>query len=176
MKLFALLTASVFPEPVCAIPTISLPLMAIGQPWAWMAVGSSNACLLKKKFIINTRACINYLTINLQSLVFTWSHSWHSLGNCPLQNTGWDVEHYSLSLLFLWEICTLSLHAWAWNKINSEITVFVSITFASLHRPHLTLWTLMLTQKTLPVHNIWMWYIEIFAEWLQAAHIPSWFP
>ena len=34
MKLFALLTASVFPEPVCAIPTISLPLMAIGQPWA----------------------------------------------------------------------------------------------------------------------------------------------
>lgn len=34
------LTASVFPEPVCAIPTMSWPLRATGKPWAWMAVGS----------------------------------------------------------------------------------------------------------------------------------------
>jgi hypothetical protein len=32
------LTACVFPDPVCAIPTISFPLRAIGQPvpgWQW---------------------------------------------------------------------------------------------------------------------------------------------
>ena len=36
-----LLTANVFPEPVCATPTIFLPLRAIGQPWAWIGVGDS---------------------------------------------------------------------------------------------------------------------------------------
>ena len=32
-------TAKVFPDPVCAMPTISLPLRAIGHPCAWIAVG-----------------------------------------------------------------------------------------------------------------------------------------
>jgi hypothetical protein len=42
-----ILTARVFPDPVCAIPIISLPLRAIGQPWAWMAVGAEKPCFLK---------------------------------------------------------------------------------------------------------------------------------
>ena len=42
------LTESVFPEPVWAIPTMSWPLMAIGQPWHWIAVGASNPDLLQK--------------------------------------------------------------------------------------------------------------------------------
>jgi len=33
-------TASVFPEPVCAMPTISRPLRASGKPWHWIGVGS----------------------------------------------------------------------------------------------------------------------------------------
>jgi len=41
------LTARVFPDPVCAIPTISLPLKAMGHPWAWIAVGSAKPCFLK---------------------------------------------------------------------------------------------------------------------------------
>jgi len=42
-----ILTARVFPDPVCAIPVISLPLRATGQPWAWMAVGAEEPCFLK---------------------------------------------------------------------------------------------------------------------------------
>jgi len=42
------LTESVFPEPVWAIPTMSWPLMAIGQPWHWIAVGASNPDFLQK--------------------------------------------------------------------------------------------------------------------------------
>ena len=36
------LTESVFPDPVCAIPTTSLPLRAIGQPCAWIDVGATH--------------------------------------------------------------------------------------------------------------------------------------
>lgn len=43
-----ILTANVFPEPVWAIPTMSRPLMAIGQPWHWIAVGDSNPDFLQK--------------------------------------------------------------------------------------------------------------------------------
>ena len=39
------LTPIVLPEPVCAMPTKSLPDRAMGQPWAWIAVGSEN-CLV----------------------------------------------------------------------------------------------------------------------------------
>jgi hypothetical protein len=42
------LTDSVFPEPVWAIPTMSRPLMATGQPWHWIAVGASNPDFLQK--------------------------------------------------------------------------------------------------------------------------------
>jgi hypothetical protein len=41
------LTARVFPDPVCAIPTMSRPLKAIGQPWACIAVGSAKPCFLQ---------------------------------------------------------------------------------------------------------------------------------
>jgi len=34
--------ANVLPEPVCAIPTISRPLIAMGHPCAWIEVGSLN--------------------------------------------------------------------------------------------------------------------------------------
>lgn len=40
-------TARVFPDPVLAIPTMFSPLIAIGQPCAWMAVGKSKPCFLK---------------------------------------------------------------------------------------------------------------------------------
>jgi hypothetical protein len=45
-----ILTANVFPEPVWAIPTMSRPLMAIGQPWHWIAVGDSNPDFLQNTF------------------------------------------------------------------------------------------------------------------------------
>lgn len=41
------LTASVFPEPVWAIPTMSWPLRATGKPWAWIAVGSLKFCCIR---------------------------------------------------------------------------------------------------------------------------------
>jgi len=41
------LTDNVFPEPVCAMPTMSLPLRAMGQPCAWIAVGSLNPSFLQ---------------------------------------------------------------------------------------------------------------------------------
>ena len=34
--------ASVLPLPVCAMPIMSRPLSAMGQPCAWMGVGSLN--------------------------------------------------------------------------------------------------------------------------------------
>lgn len=43
----SILTASVFPEPVCAIPTMSRPLIAMGQPCAWIEVGLLNPDFLK---------------------------------------------------------------------------------------------------------------------------------
>lgn len=38
------LTAAVLPEPVCAIPTTSLPERAIGQPTACIGVGWVQDC------------------------------------------------------------------------------------------------------------------------------------
>jgi hypothetical protein len=46
-----LLTPAVFPEPVCAMPTISLPDITMGQDWAWMAVG---ACQLLRRIWLIT--------------------------------------------------------------------------------------------------------------------------
>lgn len=40
------LTDKVFPEPVWAMPTMSLPLRARGKPCAWMAVGSLKFCCI----------------------------------------------------------------------------------------------------------------------------------
>lgn len=45
-----LLTARVFPDPVWAIPTMFLPLNAIGQLTAWIGVGLLNPCFLIKKY------------------------------------------------------------------------------------------------------------------------------
>lgn len=39
-----ILTAAVLPDPVCAIPTTSLPERAIGQPTAWIGVGWDQDC------------------------------------------------------------------------------------------------------------------------------------
>lgn len=39
-------TDKVFPEPVWAMPTMSLPLRARGNPCAWMAVGSLKFCCI----------------------------------------------------------------------------------------------------------------------------------
>ena len=47
IKVKHILTTRVFPDPVCAIPIISFPLRAIGQPWTWMAVGDEKPCFLK---------------------------------------------------------------------------------------------------------------------------------
>lgn len=41
------LTDKVFPEPVWAMPTMSLPLRARGNPCAWMAVGSLKFCCIR---------------------------------------------------------------------------------------------------------------------------------
>jgi hypothetical protein len=58
-----ILTANVFPEPVWAIPTMSRPLMAIGQPWHWIAVGVSNPDFLQKcKHILIRMRIITGLT------------------------------------------------------------------------------------------------------------------
>lgn len=46
-NLESILTANVLPEPVCAIPTISRPLIAMGHPCAWIEVGSLNPNFLK---------------------------------------------------------------------------------------------------------------------------------
>lgn len=135
---FTLLTASVFPEPVCAIPTISLPLMAIGQPWAWMAVGSSNPCLLQRKLMISTITMYHLFGTEITWLQITWFHSWHSQENSPLQNQGSGVEHYCLSLLFPCKICIWLLHALAWNKFNIEITTYSSVLCPALHKLCLT--------------------------------------
>lgn len=37
----------VLPEPVCAMPTVFLPDIAIGQPWDWIGVGASNFSSIK---------------------------------------------------------------------------------------------------------------------------------
>ena len=34
------LTAAVFPDPVCAMPTVSLPDKAIGHPTDWIGAGA----------------------------------------------------------------------------------------------------------------------------------------
>ena len=51
------LTDSVFPEPVWATPTMSRPLMAIGQPWHWIAVGASNPDFLQKCKDMHSHQC-----------------------------------------------------------------------------------------------------------------------
>ena len=38
--------AKVFPDPVCAIPTRSLPDRAVGHPIDWIGVGRSQFCCL----------------------------------------------------------------------------------------------------------------------------------
>ena len=55
-KIFWLLTESVFPDPVWAIPTRSLPLSAMGHAWAWIAVGEVHAWLRKSCMTISTKA------------------------------------------------------------------------------------------------------------------------
>lgn len=53
VNIISLLTESVFPEPVEAIPTRSLPLRAIGQPCAWIGVGYSNPIFLESRQTLN---------------------------------------------------------------------------------------------------------------------------
>lgn len=63
------LTDKVFPEPVWAMPTMSLPLRARGKPCAWMAVGSLKFCCIstsityswwrQKKYIYSDYFCDN---------------------------------------------------------------------------------------------------------------------
>jgi len=38
--------ASVFPDPVAEMPTISRPINAIGHPGAWIGVGWLNFCFM----------------------------------------------------------------------------------------------------------------------------------
>lgn len=58
-------TDKVFPEPVMAMPTMSRPLRAIGQPWAWIGVGSLNPALLQEK---NQRACNRMPSLPIEPL------------------------------------------------------------------------------------------------------------
>lgn len=57
------LTASVFPEPVCAIPTMSLPLRATGKPWAWIAVGSLKFCCISTSIAYSARRRMQIVTL-----------------------------------------------------------------------------------------------------------------
>lgn len=49
------LTANVFPDPVWAIPTMSLPLRATGKPWDWIAVGSLKFCCINTSITYSAR-------------------------------------------------------------------------------------------------------------------------
>lgn len=68
----SILTANVLPEPVCAIPTISRPLMAMGHPCAWIEVGSLNPNFLKmykKLYITYSREEICYMPFYLDFIM-----------------------------------------------------------------------------------------------------------
>lgn len=54
-KQYHRLTANVFPDPVWAIPTMSLPLRATGKPWAWIAVGSLKFCCTNTSITYSAR-------------------------------------------------------------------------------------------------------------------------
>lgn len=71
------LTASVFPEPVCAIPTMSLPLRATGKPWDWIAVGSLKFCCLSTSVTCSARRRRETSNKTLILWTFNWvSNFW----------------------------------------------------------------------------------------------------
>lgn len=99
-------------------PCHSRQLASLGPEWLWAL---QNLVSCKISWCSAQIPNINYLAIKLStSVIITWSHSWHSLGSCPHQNQGWDVEHCFLSLLFPYKICIWLLHAWAWNDIQQQ--------------------------------------------------------
>ncbi len=96
------LTASVFPKPVCAIPTMSLPVRATGKPWDWIAVGSLKFCCISTSITYSARkrrVTVNKIVKLLDFLPF--SHSLKIFSSCKL-STSPGKTHFTKCLNWLW--------------------------------------------------------------------------
>lgn len=94
----SILTANVLPEPVCAIPTISRPLIAMGHPCAWIEVGSLNPNFLKmykKLYITYSRGNIYcYMLFDLGFIMTHCDQEKHFSFKMPFAYTSFLSNEY----------------------------------------------------------------------------------
>jgi len=110
------LTESVLPEPVCAMPTTSCPLSAVGQPWAWIGVGwvqfwccntcctQSTSTQLNNLHIIQCSVKHHHSTLanEASTVAITWSgDSAHSSALSGWRFTAMSIR-WKLSSILLW--------------------------------------------------------------------------
>lgn len=107
------LTDKVFPEPVWAMPTMSLPLRARGKPWAWMAVGSLKFCCIRTSITYSRRTgrtniLVYSVTTDLVYLSYLQRFTYGD--TVPDENWWWALGSQSLELWFLSSCDTLQHH------------------------------------------------------------------
>ena len=100
------LTESVLPDPVCAMPTTSCPLSAIGQPCAWIGVGLDQFCCCRTPCTYSFTTTSKYLT------------SGHFRHNIPV--------HYWPLTIARWQCA--AYHC-SWSTLGPTSTGMVGIAF-----------------------------------------------
>lgn len=110
--MFVLLTARVFPDPVWAMPTMSLPLRASGKPWAWMGVGSLKLCCIRTSITYSTERNNTFLQAYFTSHVCSCNLGQvKSYFLCDLFKFCMSNSELFCEWLYL-DVCAYSVHTW----------------------------------------------------------------
>lgn len=105
---FSKLTDNVFPDPVCATPTISNPLRATGHPWAWIAVGSVKFCLAITSMMFAA------ISSNLEKLVM------------PRERRAFFQKKENSKLALTRKVCFIKIQNWLWAVVTSNCNFLAS--------------------------------------------------